>query len=417
MATPEPIAIRQLESLRKVIGAVRQGNPFQQARLADTGLDESLDSLETFMATCPLTTKDELCEDQQANPPHGTNLTYPVEHYTRFCRTSGTTGQSLVWLDREEDWQWMLSSWETVFRAAGAQSGDSAFFPFSFGPFLGFWAAFEAAQNMGILSIPGGGMGSLERMRLIHAQKVGILCATPTYAIRLGEAATEGGMKMKNSPVRKIIVAGEPGGSLPQIRQRIGELWPGATIYDHHGMTEVGPVSYQTDEQPNLLHVIESAYLAEVLDPEPLATVPEGQAGELVLTTLGRMGSPLLRYRTGDLVKPRHLETGLALEGGILGRVDDMVIIRGVNLHPGAVDAVIRRFPEITEYQVQVDHVTTLPEISIQIEPMPNAPKDLQQQVAEALRTQFLLRVPVEAVPPGSLPRFEMKARRWQKSI
>ena len=416
MAIPEPIATQKLESLRDLLGAVLQSNPFQQDKLAGTGLDASLDSLETFTANCPFTTKDELCADQQANPPHGTNLTYPADSYTRFCRTSGTTGQSLVWLDRQEDWQWMLGNWKTVFRTAGARSDDRSFFPFSFGPFLGFWTAFEAAQDLGILAIPGGGMGSHERLNLLLSQQASILCATPTYAIRLAEAAAENGLDLADSPVRKIIVAGEPGGSIPQVRQHIENLWPGSKVFDHHGMTEVGPVTFQTEDHPELLQVIETAYLAEVLDPETQQTVEEGETGELVLTTLGRTGSPLLRYRTGDLVKPRRLETSLGLEGGILGRVDDMVIIRGVNLHPGAVDAVLRGLTHVMEYQVHVDHAATLPEMRIQIEPDKDAPDNLAQQAQEALRNQFLLRIPVETVPEGSLPRFEHKARRWQKT-
>ena len=415
MAIQEPIATHQRESLRVLLGAVVRGNPFQQEKLAGTGLDENLDSLETFTTNCPFTTKDELCRDQQIHPPHGTNLTFPIEHYTRFCRTSGTTGQSLVWLDRDEDWQWMLSSWETVFRAAEAQGGDCAFFPFSFGPFLGFWTAFEAAQNLGILSIPGGGMGSLERLQLLLNQQASILCATPTYAIRLAEAAAEHNVDLRESPVRKIIVAGEPGGSIPRVRKRIEELWPRSKVYDHHGMTEVGPVTFQIKDQEDQLHIIETAYLAEVLCPDTQQPVKDGETGELILTTLGRAGSPLLRYRTGDLVRPKHLEIGLALEGGILGRVDDMVIIRGVNLHPGAVDAVLQNLTHIVEYQVHINHAATLPEISIQIEPCKDAPNTLAKQAEEALRNHFLLRIPIETVAENTLPRFEHKARRWQK--
>ncbi|MBT5692820.1 MAG: AMP-binding protein [Opitutae bacterium] len=415
MANSEPIAVQQLESLRGLLKDVISGNPFQQEKLAGTGLDESLDSLETFIQTCPFTTKDDLCRDQEAHPPYGRNLTFPVENYTRFCRTSGTTGQSLIWLDREEDWQWMLSSWETVFRATGAKSGDCAFFPFSFGPFLGFWTAFEAAQNLGILSIPGGGMGSLERLQLLLNQRANILCATPTYAIRLAETALTHNIDLEESPIRTIIVAGEPGGSIPQIRKRIENLWPNSKVYDHHGMTEVGPVTFQTKDGEDQLHVIEEAYLAEILCPDTQQPVEDGETGELILSTLGRTGSPLLRYRTGDLVRPKHQGDRLTLEGGILGRLDDMVIIRGVNLHPGAVDSVLQNLSHIAEYQVQINHATTLPEIGIQIEPCKEAPRTIAKQAEEALRKHFLLRIPVEIVAENTLPRFEHKARRWQK--
>jgi phenylacetate-CoA ligase len=415
VAYPESIEQTQLHHLRELLGVVLQSNFFQQSKLRNCVVDGNLDSLETFFSCCPFTTKDELSIDQTSSPPYGTNLTYSPDRYTRFCRTSGTTGQSLVWLDRHEDWQWMLHNWEIVFHEAGVTTSDRAIFPFSFGPFLGFWAAFEAAQHLGALSIPAGGMGSLQRLQLLMQQRATVLCATPTYAIRLAEAAEEHGINLNKSQIRKIIVAGEPGGSIPEIRQRIEELWPGSQVFDHHGMTEVGPVTFQTPDEPDLLHIIHESYLAEVLDPKTQQPVKEGETGELILTTLGRFGSPLLRYRTNDLVRPVLTSRGMALKGGILGRIDDMVIIRGVNLHPAAVDATLRKIPEISEYQVHIDASSALTEIEIQIEPSPNAPSNLAEQTEAALRSQFLLRIPVKVVPENALPRFELKAKRWNK--
>jgi phenylacetate-CoA ligase len=148
--------------------------------------------------------------------------------------------------------------------------------------------------------------------------------------------------------VRRIIVAGEPGGGIPATRARIESLWPGAKLVDHHGMTEVGPASYECPQRPGLLHIIESAYFPEVIDRQTGEAVEPGSRGELVLTNLGRTGSPVLRYRTGDLVKLGPAERcpcgawDMALEGGILGRCDDMVVVRGVNIFPSAVEEVVR---------------------------------------------------------------------------
>ena len=198
----------------------------------------------------------------------------------------------------------MLDSWKQVFRATGAEPGDRAFFLFPLGPLVSGPPS-EAAQQCGILAIPGGGMGSKERLELLLQNMANILCVTPTYAIRLAEAADELAIDLKaKSLIRTIIVAGEPGGCIPQTRARIESLWPEAHVFDHHGMTETGPVTYQLPDEPNKLRVIQEAY-AEVLDPKSLKPINEGQTGELVLTTLGRTGSPLLRYRTGDLVCPR----------------------------------------------------------------------------------------------------------------
>lgn len=233
-------------------------------------------------------------------------------------------------------------------------------------------------------------------------------------------------MDVSASRVRKIIVAGEPGGSIFSTRARIESLWAGARVFDHHGMTEVGPVTYECPAQAGVLHVIESAYLAEVIDPASGKPASAGQAGELVLTTLNRTGSPLLRYRTGDLVKPVVLnpERGnscrcgrneLALAGGILGRTDDMVIVRGVNVYPSAVEEILRPFVEIAEYRVQISETSALTEMRVEIEPARQCadPAALAARLEKALETSLLLRIPVSTVAPGALPRFEMKARRW----
>jgi phenylacetate-CoA ligase len=318
----------------------------------------------------------------------------------------------------------MLDSWEQVLRTAGVASADRMFFAFSFGPFLGFWLAFEAALRMGCLCQPGGGLSSLARLRSILDQGATVLCCTPTYAIRLAEVAVEEKIDLTGSQVELILVAGEPGGSIPATRARIEQLWPGARVFDHHGMTETGPVTFQCRARPGVLHVMENAYLAEMVDPRSGRAAPHGQAGELVLTTLGRTGSPLLRYRTGDLVKPavesvcQCGRSELALEGGILGRTDDMVVIRGVNVYPSAVEDVVRGCGGIAEYRVNISAEEALTELSIQIEPDPRCPNEtaLVQKLQKAFESALALRVGVALAAPGTLPRFEMKGSRWIKS-
>jgi phenylacetate-CoA ligase len=222
------------------------------------------------------------------------------------------------------------------------------------------------------------------------------------------------------------MVAGEPGGSVPGVRARLVELWPGAKVFDHHGMTEVGPVTFQCSVRPGMLHVIESAFYAEVIDPINGQPARPGQTGELVLTTLGRIGSPLIRYRTGDLVK-REAADGkgespcacgrhdLVLEGGILGRTDEMVVVRGVNVYPSAIEDIVRACGGIAEYQVHLSTANSLPEISLQIEPHSDSPDPaaLARKLETSFQTGLALRIPVTLVPDGTLPRFEMKGRRW----
>lgn len=408
-------AARQLEKIRVLADALRGGNGFYRERLGGVNVA----SLETFVATCPFTDKAMLAADREQHPPWGTNLTCPLENYSRFVQTSGTTGVPMAWLDTRESWAAMLRCWNVVYEKAGVVPGtDRAFFAFSFGPFLGFWTAFEAAASMELMAIPSGGMSSAARLEAMRRYAVTVLCCTPTYALRLGEMRAALPPAGRPSRVRLILVAGEPGGSIPATRQRLERLWPGARVFDHHGLTEVGPVSYQDPQAPGRLCVIEDAYLAEILDRDTLTEVPEGQCGELVLTTLERVACPLLRYRTGDLVrKGRGSDGALALDGGILGRIDDMVVVRGVNLYPGAVEDVVRRFEDVTEFRVVERTRNQMAEVTVQVELADAAAGDSSPATVNALeaalRDAFGLRIPVVTVASGALPRFEFKARRW----
>lgn len=376
----------------------------------------SMNRIEDFIQQVPFTTKSELLQDRLDHPPFGSNLTRPFDQYTRFCQTSGTSsGQPMAWLDTVESWEAMLECWRRVFDGAELARGrDRIFFAFSFGPFLGFWTAFEAAAR-DYMVLPGGGLSSQARLEMMARYGATTLCCTPTYALRLGEMLGEAsGVERMALRVNKIIVAGEPGGSIPEVRARIEQLWD-ARVYDHHGMTEVGPVSYEITDYPRDLIVIEEGYLAEVIHPETGTEVPEGEHGELVLTTLTRVGCPLLRYRTGDWVKKLERGGRLILEGGVLSRVDEMVVVRGVNVYPSAIEAVVRQFTEVVEFMVEQKKVDAMDEIELLIELKPTASKSLLKRLEARLRDTFSLRIPVHLVECGTLPRHEFKARRWRR--
>ncbi|HSH95991.1 MAG TPA: AMP-binding protein [Roseimicrobium sp.] len=420
------LADSQLRQLNALLGALSAGNAFYSRKLGASGILNGTASLEDFSSRTPFTTKAEIVADQSLNPPYGSNLTCPLERYTRYHQTSGSSGAPMRWLDTPESWEWMLGNWTEVYRAANVVAADRIYFAFSFGPFLGFWTAYESALRLGSLCIPGGGLNSAARLRAIIETQSTVLLCTPTYALRLAEVATAEQIDLSTSRVRKIIVAGEPGGSIPAVRAQIESAWRGARVFDHHGMTEVGPVTLECPARSGRLHVIERSYIAEVVDPATGAAVAAGMDGELVLTTLGRTGSPLLRYRTGDLVKPTVFEAGtpcdcgrhdLALEGGILGRVDDMVVVRGVNVFPNAVDEIVRGGGGVAEYQARISNAKTMAELSVSVEPS-DATADataLKTRLERAFESALSLRVPVHVVAPGALPRYEMKARRWVK--
>ena len=407
----------QWRKLRSILVSVNGAGGFYAHKFqAAKVVISSMDGVEDFIQQVPFTLKEELLADRLAHPPFGTHLTQPLESYTRFCQTSGTSsGQPVAWLDTPESWEAMLKCWRHVYDGADLVTGkDRIFFAFSFGPFLGFWTAYEAA-NGHYLTLPSGGLSSQARLEMMARYGATVLCCTPTYALRLGEMIGEAsGVEHLSLRVQKIIVAGEPGGSIPEVRARIEKLW-NARVYDHHGMTEVGPVSYETTVVPGQLVVIEEAYLAEVIDPATGLEVNEGECGELVLTTLDRTAGPLLRYRTGDWVKKRLWQGRLALEGGVLSRVDDMVVVRGVNVYPSAVEAVVRQFSEIAEFMVEQRKVDAMDEIEILIEVPGNVSKALIKRLEAKLRDTFSMRIPVRLVEADSLPRHEFKAKRWRK--
>ncbi len=417
-STRRALAARQAERLQQLLARITGGNAFYTRKLASAGVDAAAVARHGIGAL-PFTTKAELIADQDTHAPWGSAHSEPIGAYTRYHQTSSTTGRPLRWLDTNASWQWALDCWKSVFGAARVGPGDRVLFAFSFGPFLGFWTAFEAACQIGAQCVPGGGMSSHQRLALIGAVRPGVLCCTPTYALRLAEVneSEPGHSPLTASGVRTIIVAGESGGSVPAVRARIERAW-GARVIDHYGLTEVGPVAFEDWNRPGGLYVNEAEFIAEVLDARG-APVPEGELGELVLTNLGRTASPVIRYRTGDVVRARTAPcpTGppyLWLDGGIVARADDMVTIRGVNVYPTAVDAVVRANHDVTEFRATVARESAMRHLTVEIEVRPGTDgAAIAQAVAQALKEAIGLTVAVHPVAANALPRFEMKARRF----
>jgi phenylacetate-CoA ligase len=417
-----PMLLRlQEQKLRALLVSTAMSNPFYQrkwkaANVGDVMTVRAPDDLQHL----PFTTKQELLDDQAAHLPFGTDLTYPIARYSRFHTTSGTTGRPLRWLDTPESWDWWIRCWTFVYRAAGVGPEDRIFFPFSFGPFIGFWAGFDAAARLGALCVPGGGQDSGLRLRMIADAGATIMVCTPSYALRLAQVAREQGSDPAATPIRITIHAGESGANIPATKRRIEESW-GARCFDHYGMTEVGGVGFECVAQPGGLHVNESEFIAEVIHPQTGEPSPDGW-GELVLTNLGRSGSPVIRYRTGDLVRLTTARcpcgrTFARLEGGILGRADDMLIIRGVNVFPSVIEDIVRCYAPVDEFRIEVYKQAEMDQIRVllEIDEAVHGAAVLDRTVAavaDGVRTSFGLRVDTRAVAAGTLPRFELKARR-----
>jgi phenylacetate-CoA ligase len=331
--------------------------------------------------------------------------------YVRFHRTSGSRTRPLIVLDTAEDWQWWIDTWQFTLDAANLGRDDRVLMAFSFGPFIGFWTAHDAAVSRGALVVPGGGLSSLARLDLIRAQKITALFCTPSYALHLAEVAAQNQIDTQSLGVRNIIVAGEPGGSIPSFRERLEKAWR-AQVVDHAGASEIGPWGY-SDSKRRGLRIVESEFIAEFLALETGEPAADGELAELVLTTLGRAGCPVVRYRSGDLVRPRWLPDEdcrfVLLEGGVLGRTDDMLIIRGVNIFPTAVEEILRGFPEVDEFRMLATRVSHLDELEIEVEDRLNQP----DRIMKELQIKLGLRVAVRCVAAGSLPRFEGKGKRF----
>jgi len=407
---PDRLREHQWRRFRALARELFATNPFVACKWRAAGV-ASADDLRDWLdfRRLPLTSKSELVLDQAAHPPFGTNLTYPLERYVRVHQTSGTSGAPLRWLDTQESWEWWARCWGFVLRGAGVGPADRVFFPFSFGLFIGFWAGFEGARALGALAIPGGGQDSPTRLAWMQALGATVLVCTPSYALHLVEVARERGIDLSKLAVRTTVHAGEPGAGIPAVRARIEAGW-NARTFDHGGMTEMGAYGYECAEQTGL-HVNESEFILEVIDP---VTGEPATDGELVLTNLGRIGSPVIRYRTGDHVRLAAGKcpcgrTFRCLAGGILGRLDDMLIVRGVNVFPAAIEGVVRRFSAIEEFQIEVFKDGELDEVRVLVELDDAAGV---RPVQEALRTILGIRVEVAAVPSRSLPRFDLKARR-----
>ena len=401
------LATYQLERLNQLLAEILPHNEFYATKFGKS--KTQLQSLRQLVEL-PYTSKNELLGDE-SSAGFALNLTYPIDAYCRFHRTSGTRGKPMVVLDTLEDWQWWMETWQSVLDSADLVADDRVLMAFSFGPFIGFWSAFDAAVERGCLVAPTGAMTTLARLEMINSICATVIFCTPSYALHMAEVARENNIDVSNSAVRCIIVAGEPGGSIAAIREQIESFWD-AKVIDHSGASEVGPWGF-AEPMGRGIYVNEAQFIAEFISIENGEPAGDGELSELVLTTLGRAGSPVIRYRTGDLVKPTWKDDQssnfVLLVGGVLGRTDDMMIVRGVNVFPTSIEQIIRSFPEVVEYRLTAYKKSAMDQLRIEIEDRLQQPERVKQE----LQLRLGLRVDVDCVPSGTLPRFEAKGKRF----
>lgn len=409
----------QLGSLNRLLATVLPQNQFYREKFGTHSLQMS--SLKEW-ASMPMSQKsDWLGSAPSGVAVHHTFASEPYQSdsaYRRYHRTSGTRGRPMVILDTQQDWEWWIETWQYVLDACGINPSDRILMAFSFGPFIGFWSAHDACLSRGCMVIPSGGMSTVARIDLILAAQPTVLFSTPSYAMHLAQDALDRGIDLSKSAIKKVFVAGEPGGSVPSIRDQIHRMY-GAEVMDHAGATEIGPWGFGAKDG-KALHVIESEFIAEFIPATSRSHKDEG-IFELVMTSLGRVGAPVLRYRTGDLVRPVPSETPscrfVRLEGGVLGRVDDMLVVRGVNVFPSSIDAILRSFSDVSDYRLTVTKTNALDELLLEFERVTSMGTEtelsvLANAISEKLLVQLNLRFQVTEVIQGTLPRYEGKAKR-----
>ncbi|HLV99249.1 MAG TPA: phenylacetate--CoA ligase family protein [Ktedonobacterales bacterium] len=415
----------QLLKLRRLCEWAYTNVPFHRRRFDAAGFrPEQLETLDDIRRI-PFMTREEWMEAQLEKPMFGDLLATEQTNAIRYHLTSGTTGRTPIRvLDSMKDWDWIAEMWCYGLWGFGVRPEDTVYFAFGYGSFIGFWGAHYCCEKLGALVIPGGAQTTEARVKQIVEMGATVLCSTPTYALTLWQRARELGIDLaKEGKVSKIILSGEPAGSIPAVKRQLEDAW-GAKCGDTAGMTELGTIMiFECSHQPGGTHIIEDHFIEEVIHPDTEAPAGYGELGERVVTSFGRGFIPVIRYRTKDMVlkvPASACDCGRTYdlyEGGIRGRWDDMKLIRGTNVYPRAVEAIIREYPAIDEFQIYIwrkDDLTDEITIKLDIKPGFEGEWDeLQVKLAKDLaQAHEGLRFNIERVDYGTLPRFELKAKR-----
>jgi phenylacetate-CoA ligase len=425
----ETMPRRELEALQgrklqRLVAWAEERVPFHRRRLRAAGVDARSIRRRDDLRRLPFMTRDEWMEGQLEEPPFGTLLAAAPAAAIRYHMTSGTTGRTPIRvLDSLKDWEWIAEMWCHGLWAFGVRPGDRVFVAFGYATFIGFWGLHYACEKLGCLTLPGGALSTEQRLKTIVDMGATVVASTPTYALRLAQEARKLGIDLATGPVRRVILSGEPAGSIPATKRLIEGEW-GAKAGDTAGMTELGTIMiFECDRQPGGTHILEDHFIEEVVDPESGEPVGYGELGERVVTSFGRGFIPVIRYRTRDLVlKVPHdrCDCGRTYDiydGGIRGRVDDMKLVRGTNVYPRAVEGIVREVPEIDEFQIRLYTADGIrDEIEVLVE-LPRAAAGeceaiLRRLAADLADAHEGLRFGVRQAENGSLPRFELKAKR-----
>lgn len=417
-APRERIEEAQFARLKKIVELSYSANPFYRKKFSEHGISpEDVNSLSDIVKL-PYLCKKEIQEDQLAQPPFGTNLVGGLDSYARYHQTTGTTGNPVRWLDTKETWAWRGRCAAMSMSGSGITARDVIFFPFAFGPHVAYWGIWEGAWTIGALAIAGGGWSTLQRLKSIFENRVTVVALTPTYALRMAEEAKANRIDLRESSVRMTFHAGEPGALIPSVRNRIVESW-GAKPFDYPGLTEVGAWGIHCVAQDKSVHVNEAEFIFELIDPKTGVPLDGEGIGEMVLTNLGRVSSPSIRFRTGDIVKAKRREcpcgrTFVFIEGGVIGRVDGMITLKGMNIFPSQVEAVVEKHLVLGEdYRIVAYTEKGMGELKVICELLDDRPDSVLKEIQADLLEAMEIRIGVKRVPGGTIERADYKSKKF----
>jgi len=421
----EAIKELQLKKFKRIFRWAYDHSRFHRALYKKAGITpDDIRSLDDI-SRVPTVEKDMMRDIQRKDPfPYGDALCVPLEEVAEFRQTSGTTGQPVYQPDTWADWEWWSESWAFILWAQGYRPKDRVFIPFGYNIFVAFWAGHYAAEKIGCEVVPGGVLDTKARILKIQELKATAMMATPTYVLGMADTAKNAmGLETAEMSIDKITCAGEPGASISSTKKRMEEAW-GAKVYDHAGATEIGAWSYECEYQPKGMHVNEAFFLVEIEDRETGEIIKgPGKKGKMIITALDRHAQPCIRFDSKDIIEwaedpcPCGRTFGL-IKGGVIGRADDITKVKGVLLAPTAIEEVVRGIDGLAhEYEVIVDKVGDVDRISLKVELVTGAQEQkdtIEARLRDQLRLKTNLGYKIEFYEHGTLPRYDVKARRFR---
>lgn len=421
----EQLRALQLKKFKRALGWAYNNSPFYRKLYQGAGLEpEDIKSFQDIRLV-PKIEKGMLREVQRREPfPYGDMLAVPIREVTEFRQTSGTTGMPVYQADTWQDWEWWYECWSYILYAQGYRDTDRVFIPFGYNIFVAFWAGHYAAEKIGCEVVPGGVLDTQARVLKMQELKCTAFMATPTYVLNMADVARN---KLAIEPssigIKRITCAGEPGASIPSTKKRMEEAW-GCPVYDHVGATEIGAWGYECTFQPGGLHINEAFFLVEIEDIETGELIDEpGREGKMIITAFDREAKPCIRFDSKDVIRWADYQcecgrTFRVIDRGVIGRADDITKVKGVLLAPSAIEEVVRGMDELgDEYEVIVSKKGDVDDILLKVELRPGF-QGSQDHVLASLKDQLRLKTNlgyrIELHPYGSLPRYEVKAKRFK---